>query len=198
MFISIGNACDVKYNIDNFTGCKETYFFDWLLTDMGSVNQILGTTNIDNILFFTNVIDNPKIPTHGSNSRIMIKSLSYCESIHDIPFSYNYSHIHDFIEKYKRRYRRIIDTILTNKSVIYFIRKGKITPDEKNIFIKNIKNINANCNFKLVELLDQKPTNDLDNYFISVNLENYRIKPANNNWKSNYWNWKQIFIDISK
>ena len=41
MFISIGTACDVKYNIDKFTDSKATLFFDWLMTDMASENNIL-------------------------------------------------------------------------------------------------------------------------------------------------------------
>ena len=201
MFISIGTSCDVKYNIDKFTGSKKTFFFDWLMTDMVSVNKIVGTNNIDSILFLENIIQDPKNPTYESNSRIIIKSLLFCVSIHDIPVSYNSLHINNFIEKYKRRYNRIIETILNNKSVIYFIRKGKITFDEKNIFIKNIKNINSKCKFKLVELLEQKTTNNYlisEKYFISVNLDNYRIKPVRDSWTSNCWDWKQLFSDISK
>ena len=73
---------------------------------MASVNKILGTDKIDSILFFENIIQNSKYPIHGSgtdkkNSVVIIKSLSYCESIHDIPVSYDSSHINDFIEKYK-------------------------------------------------------------------------------------------------
>ena len=202
MFISIGTACDVNYNIDKFTVSKPTFFFDWLMTDMDSVNKILGTDKIDSILFLENIIQDPKKPAPNvAKSRIIIKSLSFCVSIHDIPVSYDSSHINNFIEKYKRRYNRIIETILNNTSVIYFIRKGKITPDKKNIFIKNIKNINSKCKFKLVELLEQKTTNNYfisEKYFISVNLDNYRIKPVRDSWKSDCWNWKQIFSDISK
>ena len=73
MFISIGNACDVKYNIDKFTGSKETLFFDWLMTDMNSVNTILGIDKIDNILFFENIIQNQHNPTIHNNSIINIK-----------------------------------------------------------------------------------------------------------------------------
>lgn len=201
MFISIGQACDVKYNIDKFTGSKETLFFDWLMTDMVSVNEVLCTENIDDILYFENIIQNPKNNRHENKSRIIIKSLSYCESIHDIPISYNSSHINNFIEKYKRRYNRIIKAILNNTSVIYFIRKGQITETEKNIFINNIQNINPNCEFKLVELLEQGTNNNyfiFERYFISVNLDNYRIKPVRDKWISDCWDWKQIFSDISK
>ena len=201
MFISIGNACDVKYNIDKFTGSKETLFFDWLMTDMNYVNTILGIDKIDNILFFENIIQNQQNPTIHNNSIINIKSLSYCESIHDVPIVYNSSHINKFIVKYKRRYNKIIQIILKNKSKIYFIRKGGITLDERNTFINKIQKINPKCNFKLVELLEQKTTNEYfisEKYFSSINLDNYRTKPVNTSWTSDCWNWKQIFKDVSK
>jgi len=196
MFISIGAACDVKYNIDKFSDAKHTLFFDWLMVDMASVNKIIGSNNIDDILFFENIIQDPK----QENAKILIKSLSYCVSIHDGPVD-NPGHVNNYIEKYKRRYNRIIETILNNKSVIYFIRRGQITTDEKNTFINNITNINPGCKFKLVELLEQEKINNhfiTEQYFISVNLDNYRIKPVRNHWTSDCWNWKEMFSDISK
>ena len=197
MFISIGKYCSVKYNIDKFTVSKETLFFDWLITDMDSVNMILGIENIDNILFFENIIQNPINSKHDNNSRIIIKSLPLCESIHDIPYLYNSSHIHEFIKKYKRRYERIIEYI-KNEPNIYFIRIGEITNTQKRIFINNILKINLKCNFKLVELQEQKKIIS-DTHFISINLNNYRINNVNhNNWKKEHWNWKKIFSDIMK
>ena len=201
MFISIGSACDVKYNIDKFTGSKETLFFDWLMTDMVSVNKIFAVNNIENLLFLENIAQNIKNPTNGENSRIIIKSLPFCESIHDIPVSFNSSHINNFIEKYKRRFNRILFNILNNKSVIYFVRKGKISHDEKNIFIQNIQNINSKCNFKLVELLELQTKNNYfisEKYFISINLDNYRIKQVRDSWTSDCWNWMEVFNDVSK
>jgi hypothetical protein len=200
MYISIGTACDVKYNIDKYIGSKHTLFFDWLMADMTSVNKVIGCENIDKILFFENIIQNIENPIHSNHSRIDIKSLSFCQSIHDIPIVYNSSHINDFISKYKRRFNRIIESIKHDTSVIYFIRKGEITTDEKNTFINNILKINSNCNFKLVELQNKDTNNSFikEKHFISVNLENYRIKPVSTSWVSNEWNWKQIFHDISK
>ena len=44
--ISLGHACQVKFNIDRLFKSDETNFFDWLVTDFKSVLYILK--NIDN------------------------------------------------------------------------------------------------------------------------------------------------------
>ena len=52
MFISLsssysGNACAIKQSIVKYTkNSNETQFFDWLVTSMKSVNQILENTPI--------------------------------------------------------------------------------------------------------------------------------------------------------
>ncbi len=45
-YISIGDACCVKYNIDKYRGNSETLFFDWLMTSMDSVIEILNCNDI--------------------------------------------------------------------------------------------------------------------------------------------------------
>ena len=197
MSISIGKSCIVKYNIDKVLGKKETMFFDWLKTDMISINQIFNVDNLNGIL----LLEDSNNPYHNGKSRILIKSLSYCESVHDIPVNYNSFNIINFIEKYKKRYNKIVEAIKNCNSTIYFLRKGSIFLEEKNQFIKNIKRINPNCQFKLVELLEHNEKNNyqkIEDNFISINLDNYLIKKKTTNWIGDYWNWEQIFVDISQ
>ena len=201
VYISIGQACDAKYNIDKYTGSKATMFFDWLMTDIASVNKILSVNNINEIINIKNTIQDPNNPQHGKNACIIIKTLSFCKSIHDIPINFNSLHIKKFVKKYKRRYNRIINYILKNKSIIYFIRIGKIEDKEKKKFIDNIKKINPKCNFKLVELIRQ---DNLNNYFISkpnfisINLYDYKMKePIHDDWTSSHLNWANVFYDIN-
>jgi hypothetical protein len=205
LFISIGQNCSVKFNIDKYIKSKETLFFDWLMVDMNSVNKIFevdnvdNIDNIDNILNSENIIQNPKRPHFGNNSSIIIKSLSYCESIHDLPITFNKTHINDFVTKYKRRYTRIIEYILHHDSRINFIRFSPVTNLEKNTFISNIKKINDKCDFKLIELVNNNnnENNKSEQNFMSINLFNYKIKEINTtDWTRSFWNWEQIFIDI--
>lgn len=200
MFISIGGACMVKFNLDKFTGKKETLFFDWLITDMNSINKIIGTNDISSILFLENIIRNPNTPNKHGKARVMLKSLSSCESMHDLPANFSSKNVLEFIEKYKRRHNKIIGNIINNNSEIYFIRFGEVKIDEKKTFIKIIKDINLNCKFKLVELVNQKDKNNYlinEDNFMSINLFNYKIKEINqNDWTESHWDWKNILEDI--
>jgi len=199
MFISIGSECDVKFNIDKYTGSKPTFFFDWLKTDMASVNKIMGTENIEEILFFDNIIKSPIYADRKETTTLILKSLSKCESMHDVPYTYNDSDIYEFIEKYKRRYYRIINCIKNLTSEIYFVRKGQISNSEKDTFISSILKINPNCKFKLIELLEQKIKNKHyihEKFFISLNLDNYRIKNTSTDWTHDCWEWKKILYFI--
>lgn len=87
-YISIGSACSVKYNIDKYRYKCETLFFDWLMTSMNSIIDILACENIDNILYFDNIVRDINNPYKDDNSRIIIKSLDFCVSIHYLPINY--------------------------------------------------------------------------------------------------------------
>ena len=199
MYISIGHGCNVKQQINTIKGSKETLFFDWLMTDMKSVNQILSYyQNIDELLYFDNIIQCDKHPYHQNNSRMLIKSLSHCVSIHDINKEYNEKDIEDFIDKYKRRFLRILDCIKSNDK-LYFIRYGNITNEEKEDFIKIIKEINHPCNFILISIKinqDENLTKREDNY-IEINIQKPN-KPYPDDWKTSFLDWENIFKIIDE
>ena len=98
LFISIGKTCCVKYQIDKYFGSKETLFFDWIQTDMNTVNSVLGgwnlnkeqtKKNINKIININKVTQiHPQIHLQKTkknvSNRIFLNSLSYFMSIHDI------------------------------------------------------------------------------------------------------------------
>jgi hypothetical protein len=196
VFISIGPRCNVKFQINRHIGKKETLFFDWASSDMASVISILGCNNIDDILHFDNIVQLEYKPNHGSNARIIIKSLSHCVFVHDIKINYTNTDIYDFIEKYKRRYERIISYIKNNEK-IYFLRYGHIDKDTKNLFIQTIKNINVNCNFILVSIRTEREKNSInkEQHFLEINLKE---KPSDTDWTTSNLDWKQIFLYIQQ
>ena len=153
IFISIGKKCGVKWNINKYIGKKETQLFDWLITDMNSVNKIINTQNI-HTLINAHTVKRSKTNPYGftkANARYCVTSLSKCESLHDVASNHSKTHVNELINRLIRRYNRLINVIKNNKLKIYFIRNGEITNAEKKIFINGIIKINPNCNFKLVE-----------------------------------------------
>ena len=118
--ISIGSECNVKHQIDKHIGKSETLFFDWLMADIASVIKLLKCKSIDDILNINSVKVDQVTPIVESNSRILITSLPNCISIHDSPINPSEKDISDFIDKYKRRYQRIIDIINSNENVFFY------------------------------------------------------------------------------
>jgi uncharacterized protein YktA (UPF0223 family) len=196
-YISIGVACCVKYNIDKYIGNSETLFFDWLMTSMNSVIEILSCNNINNILYLDNIILDVNNPYKLENSRIVIKSLNFCVSIHDLPRNYTDNDILDFIDKYTRRFNRIIEYIKSNEKLC-FIRFGHENNDNIYKFIETIKKINANCDFTIVVIDNDKKNNTeilKQNNFLHFK---FNVDNNPNDWKKDCLNWNNIFLDIEK
>lgn len=201
MYISLsssyaGNACAVRQSIINYTiSNNETHFFDWLVTSMKSVNQILENTPI---LFENNYIYPNK------NDGITIKFLNFdlLISHHDIK-EFNDNSINEITEKYTRRYLRLINTIKEQKK-IYFIRYCKNSKDleEKEIinFFNNITNINPKLDFKFILISDCDdliiPDSLLLYNFIYINLNKYTdddILNESNSYKKIIKQYKCVF-----
>lgn len=198
-YISIGNACSVKYNIDKYRGKSETLFFDWLMTSMDSVIEILNCNNINNILYPDNIVRDLNTPHHCDNSRIVIKSLNFCVSIHDLSKNYTDNDVLDFIDKYSRRFKRIIEYIKSNEQIC-FIRMGDVSFDKIYKFIETIKTINSNCNFTIV-VIDNNKQNKSEIIkqpnllYIKLNVD---VPIGEFDWTYEFLNWNSIFLEIEK
>lgn len=190
MYISLsssyaGNACAIRQSIINYSNnSSETQFFDWLVTSMKSVNEILENKPI---IFESNYI----YPNSQNNTSINFKNFDKLISHHDI-HKFNDNSINEITEKYNRRYLRLIKTIKEEKK-INFIRYCKNSTDleEEEIlkFYKYIKDINSKLLFNFILISDcgdlVLPNNLLKkNDFIFINLNNYidndTLKETNN------------------
>ena len=195
-YISIGENCCIKHNINKYRDKSETLFFDWLITSMDSVIEILNCDNINNILYSDNIVKDLNHVCHCS--KVFIKSLNYCVSIHDLGKNYTDRDILGFIDMYSRRFKRIIETIKSDEKIC-FIRMGYVSNDEIYKFIETIKKINSNCNFTLVVIDNNNKNNSeiikQDNLlYIKLNID----IPEVFDWTHKYLNWNSIFLDIEK
>ena len=198
IYLSIGERCCVKHQIDNHKGSKETHFFDWLGTDMNSVNKILASKRIEEILHVDHVYRDPMNPNSpdGRYAKVSLQSLTRCIYIHDLPVHMKDHDVHEMIEKYKRRHQRMLDIIKSNQP-IYFIRYGTqfMPTHEKNTFIETIRKINPNCRFILVSLEIEQPENKLEKELGFLRIQK-TDKDITSDWEKNFLDWKQIFADI--
>ena len=168
-----GNACAIRQSINNYSKSQiKTNFFDWLVTSMKSVNQILENTPI---IFESNYI----YPNSLNTTSINFKNYDLLTSHHDI-IEFNENSINEITEKYNRRYERLINTI-KEQNKINFIRYCKnqenIEEEEILVFYKNIININPNLEFNFILISDYNnliiPNNLLKDNFIYINLNKY-------------------------
>jgi hypothetical protein len=197
VYISLGLACNVKHQIDTHKHKIETLFFDWLMTSFNSVLDILGCRDITDILHINNIICDPNKPVMDNNANIIIKSLDFCVSIHDLPIKYTNDDIIEFINKYTRRFNRIIEYIKSD-SKIYFIRTGNISNEEIDAFNKIILNINPKCNYALIiiDVSADNNQNTIIKYENCLILKKIYSPPTISDWTTSFYNWKQIFVDI--
>lgn len=176
-----GNACAIRKSINNYTSQKsETHFFDWLVTSMKSVNEVLQGKP----LMFVNKKIHPNILDKMYSNVTTIHFLNFDKLIshHDIK-RFNSNKIFNVTELYKRRYVRLLNILKTEKNIC-FIRHCKgfndIEEDEIDIFYKNIQKINTNLIFYFVLITDNDdnkmklPKNlNIKPNFIHINLNNY-------------------------
>jgi len=195
--VSIGSECDVKYQINKYLNInKETDFFDWLITDMVSVCDILSK-DINTILTFPNI---KLIGYKNRNAIVQLKNCNKIISMHDIPINYSFNNIYSFILKYKRRYNRLIELIKSN-SKTYFIRRDN--PLEKEIIklMKILNIINPNNNITLILLRsDIKDHYIFSKRVICINFNKFKMN-TNNDWQRNNYGWNLLFdfiFEISK
>ena len=204
--ISLGGACVTKfqitnYKINNFIDNKETNLFDWVISIFQNILDILSTDNINNIFNIDNIIH---YELNGDQCRIGFKPLDYFLSIHDLSNSYTDSDLHEFIDKYKRRYERMINIIKNDNNIIFlrFDNDDLISIEDYLNFKNIIQNINPNCKFCFINLIINLPfennINIINENFYKINLKNYLIfeKVDITGGSFNCFDWTKIFNDI--
>jgi len=200
--ISLGSECDVRYQIDKYNlkykkTSIESNFFDWLISDVDSIINIL-TNDINKILTFPNI----RLIGYKNNKSIMkIANCNKLISMHDISSKFSFNDIYNFILKYKKRYQKLMD-LIKSKNKIYFIRKGNISDEKIVILLEIFNNINPQNNITLILL-----RTDIKNHYlfnkkvICINFNKIQLTKNNNNWKNDNYAWDLLFdfiFELSK
>lgn len=207
MYISLGRHCDIKYNLDLVRNKCETQFFDWLRSDFKTALHILKMNDIEReLLYEDNLIINQ---FDKSNYGVTFKTLTelnlICLSHHDLIYKETLliEDIKDFIDKYKRRFIRLINLIKSDKKIIFIHRDPNKTVeyDDYNEFKNILQKINPDVNFYLILLREHEYDYIFikKDYLITINLNKCIQKDTSKDkWKMQKYNWNSIFNIIDE
>ena len=124
-FITLGNCCFYglykrKYISDNNSkDWGETYFFDWIVSNVDSFVKFMECENLDEYFNKKNIWT-----TKGKFYRnVMMKNINF-KSMHDVLVKDGLIE-RDLFEKYKRRHERIINKIKNEKDLVCFYNGKK-------------------------------------------------------------------------
>lgn len=191
-----GPACAVAFCIKKFYNNNyKTNFFDYLEISLLSIIQVLNEETI-----YDKINSNQAMVTNKDNKKsVYFNNFHKIISHHDLVNNYSNEEYVEFIEKYKRRHTKFLDTI-KNEEKIFFIRYG--FEDYENIvnFINKIKKINPNLDFFLINV-NYDETNIQINYeiknYIYINFYNINDKSIqydnDSYFRTIQFNWKNIF-----
>lgn len=194
-----GPACAVANSIKKYYNNNyKTNFFDFLEVSFFSIIQLLKIENIENELKTNNIISN-----YIGKKSVYFNNFNKMISHHDLEENYSDEDFNDFIEKYKRRYNRLLD-IIKEEDKIFFIRYGLENEDFINDFINEINKINECLNVYFINV-DYNTYNLNINYniknYVYINFFNYidyNIKYDDDLYfKTLQFNWDKVFEIIN-
>lgn len=212
--ISIGSACQVKFQIIKHHTKEETQFFDWLITDFKTVLFVLK--NIDNREWIskTKFTDEPVFKEGRSwnpdNHKIEHKDIKII-SIHDFPSNIPYNdYMSEFLQKYKRRLKRLKLCIKDKSQNIHIVHcidhqytEGYIpTQQDMHELFNTLHNIKNNNNV-FVHIAIPPKFNYIDTTHLKINdrVFIYYLKVNDSipsSWENSNFNWDIIFDNIKK
>ena len=194
-----GPACAIATSIKKYfyNGSKQTDMFDYLEISLLSIIQILSL-NSDNLCDALSN-NNTFSPNINECQTVTFNNFDRIISHHDLKEKYNTDDYIEFIEKYKRRYNRLIECIKTENK-IFFIRFGIENRIQFQEFIKAIKQINPLCQFYIINLIyDEKNVeykNDIPNLY-TINFYYFLEKDIIYNddlyYRTIQFNWKLVY-----
>jgi len=193
-----GPACAVAKSIKKYyyNDDYQTNMFDYLEISLLSIVQILNLENDDiNYLYLNNEIYLNKDNCNSVKFNNFHKMISH----HDLKNNYSEKDYVDFIEKYKRRYYRLIHDI-KNEDKIFFIRYGLENESIINSFIDRIKILNPSLKVYFI-IVDYNENNEYINNsnYTYINFYNYK---ENINYSEDLffrtmeYNWKVVYNTI--
>lgn len=164
-----GPACAIAVSIKKhfYNDNCETNIFDFLEVSLKSIIKILNI-KINNLDIEETLKNNYNIIVNNDgNNSVFFNNFDKLISHHDLIINYNEEDFNNLIQKYKRRYNRLINYI-NNENKIFFLRFGNESQELIINFIDNIKMINNNLEIIFINLFF-----DVNNQNLNYDIKNY-------------------------
>lgn len=200
-FISLGPHCCPRMRLDwikskNGIEITKTNFFDYLMVNNETIKTILDTESIETIFNKTNI----NIYGYGADYLSVELNNIFLRSIHDVTNDIDKNR-HDsniqeqFIDKYIRRYHRLIDTLNNNKKT-FFIYQGNISYEDYIEFDKIFKKKFTN-KIIIISFLDFGESRPIIERFENLYYLNYNSMYLTKDYvyesSMEFLNWDLIF-----
>lgn len=199
-YINIGDSCTLTVQLKRK---GKSHFFDSIVSSLKTVIDVLSTRDA-NAMREKLSSNNRVIPNTQS---VVCESFDKLISMHDIPYrNNNPDTLHEmFVERYVRRYIRLLDLIRTNPNITFVhCCKCKVPPFDEGIIralFAQLNTLNPENNFKLIILCLYVPDalllesiRNINDNIICEDLKSYHIKRANEaDWMLTYLDWNAIW-----
>jgi hypothetical protein len=164
-------ACSIKKHFYTEPNSYPTNIFDYLEISFNSIIQILNTNNIESLLNNNYEI----FPNNDNKNSIKFNNFEHLISHHDLSNNYNETEFYNIIDKYKRRYYRLINEIKTQDK-IFFIRYGYENIENFIIFKEVINKINPDLKIHYFNIIYDSVNNIQEIFneeYTLINFHNY-------------------------
>jgi hypothetical protein len=192
--VSLGPACNVKYQIDHYTKRRqETHLFDWQMIDLATICKILTTEDPD-MLFRRDALE-----IYGNNAtrtHIQITGLPEFKSIHDVRYPWTEADLAEYVEKQRRRARRLHELIRSG-TPIYFVHFAQPGASATAEFDAAVRAVNPDCPFWMFCV--GEATGIVGERVANIHLERVARIPAGMvSWSTPELCWMRLFVCIFK
>lgn len=202
MYISVGDGCNMAYQIAKHKEKRESLFFDWVTVNLDSVIKVMENIHSIETILNTKAINKIGQFESTKKSIVSLDTLDFFKSPHDMNIKFSKKDKEEFISKYKRRLERIKKAIEGDEK-IFFCRASpeEATADQKFKFAEAVRSINKACRFTLVSVnYDQEERSTIrEGTFLDINLDCRRLgKDVENAWTTDHMDWGHAFREIDK
>jgi hypothetical protein len=215
-YISLGRNCDVAFNLRRENKMEgETGFFDWVRSDFECILQILTRKTVDEIFQISNLHIDLEEWKHQGDVQITMHSFERQQLVllfhHEFKIQvYVNSNSKEkekllkcFIERYQRRFERLLSYIQNDKQKLIFVYR--VTSTWQNSFISEfhaaIIAINPNACYILAVIVED--IEDINCPYIQMSKECFKInvnaflhadlEGISLDWQNLHFKWNKIF-----